>query len=200
MTLKTLFRNAPTFYKGVALVQPCLCHLHPELPRLPSPDGRAHIFAPQETWLWPADLEFLRLLPSHTVLEPSSHVLQRACRQALQHIVKRLSMHVADDFMDVQVETMASALFSQTRAAKLDFTPIRMETIERAKSIVQGLVVDVFQKTKHTLALSYRLFASLVPMARMPTSFTQRVSQTKAQFSILYPRCQACVLRCSQRV
>ena len=29
-----------------------MCHLHPSLPRYPSPDGRAHIFAPQETWPW----------------------------------------------------------------------------------------------------------------------------------------------------
>ena len=146
-----MFRNAPAFYKGVNLVQPCVCHLHPGLPRLQSPDGRAHIFAPQDTWPWPAELDHLRLLPSHTVLEPDRRALQRSCRIVLQNIGKRLSLNIPTVFMDEQVDVMVSALLSQLRISKLDFIPTSAETVRQVTGIVKGLIVDDFQKTKHTL-------------------------------------------------
>ena len=183
VTMKSALRNTPTFYTNVTSTQPCICHLYPDLPRLPSPDGHSHVFAPQDAWPWPAELDFLRLLPCHTAVVPSRPFIQRSCRRLLDRVGSRLGMPEDTPAVAAHAESMAEAIFSSMAAAELDFQPVRLEHVHAAKALVKGLVVEEFQKTKHTLVaecprraqlLTLRLFGADGSDPSLWTSITSR--------------------------
>ena len=153
LTLRSALRNAPRFYRRLGETAPwaCTCHLHPNLPRFPSPDGESHIFAPQDTWPWPPELGYLRTMPSHAAVVPSKSHFLTTCSRLLHRIVDTLHLACPPAFIDACVSGIASTIDFDTLSCSLDFQPIPYSAIGVGRSLTAGLVVEEFQKTKHVL-------------------------------------------------
>ena len=114
-TIRSVLRTSSKFYRSVDAFQPCLCDRYPDLPRLPSPDGRAHIFAPQDSWAWPPELEFMRTLPAHTAVAPSLDCLTVASQLLARKVVEQLGIPAGDDLIDEVSHPVSTALFDSIR-------------------------------------------------------------------------------------
>ncbi|CAK0879436.1 unnamed protein product, partial [Prorocentrum cordatum] len=155
IALRAGLRNAPSFYRrfGDSGPWPCARHLHPDPPRYPSPDGECHIFAPQDTWPWPAHLSHLRTLPAHAALVPSQARYTAACRRLLWRLVAALRLDCSAAFTDCCVHDVVSSIAFDFDAPHLplDFHPVPESVIRAGRSPTRGLVVEEFQNTKHVL-------------------------------------------------
>ena len=153
ITLRGLPRNAPSFYRrlGEPSIWECTCDRHPHLPRVPSPDGSFHIFAPQDCWAWPLKLAHLRTLPAHTSLVPGKSRLSIAWQRIVQRIAAKLSYKCPDGFACQLGSEMADRLSASSKGSRLDFKPVNEDDVKVARRLVNGLIVEEIQKTKHVL-------------------------------------------------
>jgi len=150
-TIRSMLRNAPAFYRTVSAPQACMCHLHPHLPRLPSPDGRLHVYAPQDTWRWPPEVEYMRTLPAHTVVRPSKHALIRSCLACLRSISRQLGVRSDEAFLTNLADEIGVEMFTKLSDLDLDFSPVPTSHVLQVRKLMHGLVIEEFQKTKHVL-------------------------------------------------
>ena len=119
VTLASTLRNGPRYYRklGDQRAWKCICSSFPSLPRLPSPDGRLHVFAPQSSWAWPQDLEHLRFMPCHTSAMPSVTLLHRGCRRALDRILDRIGLALGEDLANEIAYDTAASMYASSLVA-----------------------------------------------------------------------------------
>ncbi|CAK0858357.1 unnamed protein product [Prorocentrum cordatum] len=153
LTLRSALRNAPRYYRqlGTKDAWPCACHLHPDLPRYPSPDGASHIFAPQDTWAWPAHLQQLRFLPAHTSAAPSRDMFFTSCNRVLRRACRALGLNCSDATIARFTEEALDTVDFGGIPQQVDFQPIDHEAIAIGRRLTRGLVVEEFQKSRHVL-------------------------------------------------
>ena len=151
VTLRQLLRNAPSFYKRLSDSSPwaCTCHLHPHLPRVHSPDGRLHVFAPQECWPWPLALEHCKHLPAHTALVPSQKRMSSLCLKLLQRITCKVGVQLPIAFLEQMAHSMAQDLSPPLSGGMS--SALGEEAVRQVALGMRGLVIEEFQKTRHVL-------------------------------------------------
>lgn len=153
VTMASVLRNAPSYYKKLGDATPwkCICHRFPQLPRLPCQDGHMHIFAPQDSWPWPPDLESMRRMPSHTSAIPSVPLLTRKCRAALDAITSRLGVPLREPVAQSMAVETAMNMYTASLAYSGVDVSVHHADFDLARNLVRGLVVEEFQKTRHML-------------------------------------------------
>ena len=95
----------------------------------------------------------MRTLPAHTAVAPSLDCLTVASQLLARKVVEQLGIPAGDDLVNEVSHPVSTALFDSIRTATIDFTPISLAEIQSARKLVNGLVVEEFQKKKNTSVL-----------------------------------------------
>ena len=149
ITVRGILRNAPVFYKRLHEGEPwrCVCHRFPHLPKYPDLDGTPHVFAPQDTWPWPASLESQRMVPAHTALIPSQDRIQANCLRLLHRTLKKIGINLPQPFVEGAARELAGNLLPPAGTVG----HLQETALHGLRSSLRGLVIEEFQKTRHTL-------------------------------------------------